>query len=139
MRVYFATTMYPNDADGFRGVFMRNVLAALARVPELDLTAWTPPGDLPRGVRTATTAPEREWLAKLLNDGGISHLIRAGGVRGMVAPITLLRHLRAGYRRHPDVDLYHINWLQTALPLPDRSEERRLGQEGGSTCKYRWG
>src|SRR3546814_4267218 len=82
MRVYFATTMYPNDADGFRGVFMRNVLAALARVPELDLTAWTPPGDLPRGVRTATTAPEREWLAKLLNDGGISHLIRAGGVRG---------------------------------------------------------
>src|SRR3546814_3694855 len=37
----------------------------------------------------------------------------------MVAPITLLRHLRAGYRRHPDVDLYHINWLQTALPLPD--------------------
>src|SRR3546814_12974066 len=36
----------------------------------------------------------------------------------MVAPITLLRHLRAGYRRHPDVDLYHINWLQTALPLP---------------------
>src|SRR3546814_525260 len=119
MRVYFATTMYPNDADGFRGVFMRNVLAALARVPELDLTAWTPPGDLPRGVRTATTAPPRRSSDLLLNDGGISHLIRAGGVRGMVAPITLLRHLRAGYRRHPDVDLYHINWLQTALPLPD--------------------
>src|SRR3546814_11388338 len=108
MRVYFATTMYPNDADGFRGVFMRNVLAALARVPELDLTAWTPPGDLPRGVRTATTAPEREWLAKLLNDGGISHLIRAGGVRGMVAPITL------------------------------RSEERRVGKECVSTCRSRW-
>src|SRR3546814_11255971 len=98
---------------------MPHVLSAVARVPELDLTSWTPPGDWPRGVLTATTAPERGWLAKLLNDGGISHLIRAGGVRGMVAPITLLRHLRAGYRRHPDVDLYHINWLQTALPLPD--------------------
>src|SRR3546814_19017676 len=79
----------------------------------------------PRSTRTDTLFPyttlcrSREWRAKLLNDGGISHLIRAGGVRGMVAPITLLRHLRAGYRRHPDVDLYHINWLQTALPLPD--------------------
>src|SRR3546814_13143754 len=79
----------------------------------------------PRSTRTDTLFPyttlcrSREWLAKLLNDRGIPHLIRAGGVRGMVAPITLLRHLRAGYRRHPDVDLYPINWLQTELPLPD--------------------
>src|SRR3546814_20414870 len=85
-------------------------------------------------LRTATTAPEREWLAKLLNDGGISHLIRAGGVRGMVAPITLLRHLRAGYRRHPDVDLYHINWLQTALPLPDDGKPVQIGR---ASCRER--
>src|SRR3546814_11207641 len=117
MRVYFATTMYPNDADGFRGVFMRNVLAALERVPALDLTAWTPPGDLPRGVRPATTAPQLEWLAKLLNDAESSHFIRAGRVRGRVAPISLLHHLRAGYRTHTDLAPNHLHWQHTPAPL----------------------
>lgn len=118
IRVYFATTMYPSDADGFRGVFMRNVLAALARRQDLRIEAWTPPGELPAGVRQAASTAEHRWLGWLLDQGGISHVIRSGGLRGLLAPLTLLRLLRAGYRRAADVDLYHINWLQTALPLP---------------------
>src|SRR3546814_19279117 len=93
MRVYFATTMYPNDADGFRGVFMRNLLAALARVPELDLTSWTPPGDLPRGVRPATTSPATEWLAKLPTAMGTSTLSPAHGCTSTVTHSILLRSL----------------------------------------------
>src|SRR3546814_4265729 len=32
---------------------------------------------------------------------------------------TLFPYTTLVRSRHPDVDLYHINWLQTALPLPD--------------------
>jgi glycosyltransferase involved in cell wall biosynthesis len=36
----------------------------------------------------------------------------------LLAPISLLLLLAAGYRRFPDTDIYHVNWLQSALPLP---------------------
>lgn len=118
MRIYFAATMYPRDAADFRGVFIRQMVHALARLPSVELVAWTPPGDLPGNARAATTPAESSWLRELLRRGGISHLMRSGGVRALFAPLTLLRMLAAGYGRHPDVDIYHINWLQTALPLP---------------------
>lgn len=110
--------MYPKDGADFRAVFMRQMIHALARLPSVELVAWTPPGDLPENVRAATTPAESSWLRELLRRGGISHLMRSGGIRALLAPLTLLRMLAAGYRRHPDVDIYHINWLQTALPLP---------------------
>jgi hypothetical protein len=50
--------------------------------------------------------------------GGISHLIRQGGAKAILAPIRLLRMIGAAYRRSSDVDIYHINWLQCAIPLP---------------------
>jgi glycosyltransferase involved in cell wall biosynthesis len=50
--------------------------------------------------------------------GGISHLIRQGGVGAIFAPIKLLRMIGTAYRRSSDVDVYHINWLQCAIPLP---------------------
>lgn len=118
MRIYFAATMYPKDAADFRGVFIRQMVHALARLPSVELVAWTPPGDLPGNAIAATTPGESAWLRELLRLGGISHLMRNGGFRAWLAPLTLLRMLAAGYRRHPNVDLYHINWLQTALPLP---------------------
>jgi glycosyltransferase involved in cell wall biosynthesis len=49
---------------------------------------------------------------------GISHIMRSGGVRALLAPIELVRMIRACYRRNRAVDVYHINWLQCALPLP---------------------
>lgn len=118
MRIYFAATMYPRDAADFRGVFIRQMIHALSRLPAVELVAWTPPGDLPSNAVAATTPTEASWLRELLRRGGISHLMRSGGPRALLASITLLRMLAAGYRRHRDVDIYHLNWLQTALPLP---------------------
>lgn len=118
LRIYFVATMYPRDATDFRGVFIRQMAYALAALPDIRLTAWTPPGALPAGTVVATTEADARWLQRLLEVGGISHLMRSGGLRALLAPVKLLRMLAAGYRRHDDVDVYHINWLQAALPLP---------------------
>lgn len=50
--------------------------------------------------------------------GGISHLMRSGGVRALPTPVKLLWLIAAAYRRHKAVDIYHVNWLQCAIPLP---------------------
>lgn len=122
MHIYFLATMYPKDAFDFRGVFIRHMVYSLARLPSMQLLAWTPPGALPENVTLATTTSESEWLGHLLQQGGISHLMRSGGIRALTSPLKLLRMLAAAYRRHPEVDLYHINWLQTALPLPNNGK-----------------
>jgi glycosyltransferase involved in cell wall biosynthesis len=119
MRVYFSATMYPRNASDYRGVFMRYMVDGIARVPGLELTVWSPPGDLPVHVEKAATQAESDWLAALLQRGGISHVMRSGGIAALLAPLKLLRMLGAGYRRHPSTDIYHINWLQSALPLPN--------------------
>jgi glycosyltransferase involved in cell wall biosynthesis len=50
--------------------------------------------------------------------GGVAHLMRQKGVRALTAPWVLLSMLRRLYRRTEGIDLYHVNWLQNALPLP---------------------
>lgn len=119
MKVLLTSTMYPRDAAGWRGVFVRNMVFGLARTPGITLGVWAPPGELPEGVVKATTPDDSKWLGKLVDMGGISHMMRSGGVRALLSPIHLLRLLAAAYRRQRDVDIYHINWLQSALPLPD--------------------
>ncbi len=79
---------------------------------------WAPPGELPPGVTYAATTNERTWLSGLMEAGGISHLMRQRGWRAPFAPIRLLRMLYRCYCRETEADLYHINWLQSALPLP---------------------
>lgn len=118
MRVFFVSTMYPQDKAGWRGVFIRNMAFALGRVPSLALSIWAPPGELPPGARAATTTEESSWLGDLVDRGGISHMMRSGGWTALLAPLKLVRFLAAAYRREPQVDIYHINWLQSALPLP---------------------
>jgi len=118
MRILLISTSYPRDSLDWRGVFMRHLVAALARVPGLQLSVWTPPGELPEMATSVTTSAEAGWLAQLMAAGGISHLMRSGGGRAILAPIKLLQMIGAVYRRHLDVDIYHVNWLQCALPLP---------------------
>ena len=48
--------------------------------------------------------------------------MRSGGVRAKLAPLKLLNMIGAIYRRHSEVDIYHVNWLQCALPLPDNGK-----------------
>ncbi|HKU17792.1 MAG TPA: glycosyltransferase family 4 protein [Candidatus Saccharimonadales bacterium] len=118
MRIFLLSTSYPKDATDWRGVFIRHLVDGLTRSGDLHLTVWAPPGELPPAAAFAATPSESAWLAKLMAAGGISHLIRQGGAKALLTPITLLRMIGSAYRRSPDVDLYHVNWLQCALPLP---------------------
>jgi glycosyltransferase involved in cell wall biosynthesis len=117
MDLHFSTTMYPRDAGDFRGVFMRQALFALARAPGVRVVAFTPPGELPPGVEQVATASDSAWLGRLIAAGGISHAMRSGGPGALLAPARLLSMLGRGFRRHR-VDAYHVNWLQSAIPLP---------------------
>jgi glycosyltransferase involved in cell wall biosynthesis len=117
MRVLLLSTSYPHDIGDWRGIFIRHLTDALARTPGIQLSVWAPPGELPNNVVSATTADEAEWLDGLMKSGGISHLIRLKGLQAATSPIKLLRMLNAAYQRHTAVDVYHINWLQCALPL----------------------
>ena len=122
MRILFLSTSYPKDATDWRGVFIRHLMDGLTRSGELHLTVWAPPGKLPSAVIFAPTPSESAWLDKLMCAGGISHLIRQGGAKGILAPIKLLRMIGTAYRRSPDVDIYHVNWLQCAIPLPSNGK-----------------
>lgn len=116
--VLMVSTSYPADLQDWRGLFMRHLADALGRDPAIDLTLWAPLGEAGPGVRFDVTDTEREWLAGLMQFGGIAHLVRRGGVRGLGAALQLLRSLRGVYRRNANVDVFHVNWLQNALPLP---------------------
>jgi hypothetical protein len=118
MQVLFVSTSYPRDSADWRGVFMRHLAGALARAEDVSLRVWAPPGDIALEARRVTTSEEDQWLARLMAEGGIAHLMRSGGSSAVIRPVQLLRMLRKAYRREQDANVYHINWLQTALPLP---------------------
>jgi glycosyltransferase involved in cell wall biosynthesis len=122
LRILFLSTSYPQDASDWRGVFMAHISAALARQPAIRLIQWAPPGQMDPRVESGTTSTDAAWLSRLMRQGGISHRLRANPISGTLAAIQLLHRLRSAYRRHTDVDLYHINWLQPALPLPDNGK-----------------
>lgn len=112
------STSFPRDALDWRGIFMRHLVMALAINTRLSVTLWAPAGELPASVADATNPQEARWLRQLMDAGGISHLMRQGGLSGLRAPLVLLRMLADAYRRQRHVDVYHVNWLQCALPLP---------------------
>lgn len=116
-RMLFVATSYPQDAQDWRGTFMRQVAFALARRPDLALDLWVPPGERPPETRSAATPDDDRWLGRLMRDGGIAHRIRSRGPAALPVVLGLLRRLRAAYRRS-DCDAYFVNWLQCALPLP---------------------
>lgn len=118
LRVLLVSTSYPADATDWRGVFMRHLVAALARQRAIQLAVWAPPGELPTTATSIATSQETAWLKRLMTAGGISHLMRSGGLRTLFTPVKLLRMIANAYRRHSAVDVYHVNWLQCALPLP---------------------
>ena len=116
--VLMISTSYPASLSDWRGLFMRHLTDALARRSELRLRLWAPPGDAPDNVACAADGNERRWLSELMASGGIAHLMRRGGLRGLTAPLKLLSMLHAAYRGNSSASLYHVNWLQNALPLP---------------------
>lgn len=121
LRILMVATSYPADLNDWRGLFIRHMVGGLARRDDLKLDLWAPPGQLPEHTSYAASDGEARWLERLMQDGGVAHQMRTGGLRGLLAPIQLLRKLRAMYRRVNAVDVYHVNWLQNALVLPRNS------------------
>ncbi len=122
MRVLMLSTSYPRDLSDWRGLFMRHLADALARSPAILLSLWAPPGEAAAEVVPVAMPEEAAWLSRLMAAGGVAHLMRSGGIKAVSAPLELLKFLSAVYRRQQDVDVYHINWLQCAIPLPARGK-----------------
>lgn len=121
MKVLLTATSYPSTESDWKGLFIREQVAAIARRPDIELATWTPPGPLPANVSRATFADDESWLDQLMGRGGIAHLLRRRPVRGVLSGIELVhRHRRACKRSN--VDLYHVNWLQNAIGLPRDSK-----------------
>jgi hypothetical protein len=118
IRVMFVSTSYPRDASDWRGIFMSHISSALARDNRVRLIQWAPTGQVDARVENATTPAESVWLAKLMQRGGISHWLRSSLASGALGAAKLLGLLRSAYMRRGDIDIYHVNWLQCALPLP---------------------
>jgi len=115
--ILLTSTSYPADELDWRGVFMRHMVTALARRDDLALSVWAPPGPMPASVAHATTERESRDLANLMAAGGVAHLLRQHPVRGVAAATRIIRGLARCYRQSK-CDVYHVNWLQCALPLP---------------------
>lgn len=112
------STSYPADLGDWKGLFIRHLADALARRADIALRLWAPPGELHAAITPAATARESDWLRRLMRSGGIAHQLRTSKAKAAISTVALLRHLRNAYRRHADVDVYHVNWLQNALPVP---------------------
>lgn len=116
LNVLMTSTSYPENAQDWRGRFIANLAAGLARREGIKLSLWAPPGELPAQATSTTTAEEAVWLQQLTRNGGIAHLLRQDRARAAGTAIGLLKRLHSVYRRLP-IDVAHVNWLQNALPL----------------------
>jgi glycosyltransferase involved in cell wall biosynthesis len=118
IKTLFVVTSYPANLQDWRGLFIRHLADALARRADLTVSLLAPPGESHARITSTTTASEAAWLNDLMQKGGIAHALHQGGLAAIITPMRLLYLLRTNYRRQQDVDIYHINWLQNALPLP---------------------
>lgn len=116
--VLMVSTSYPASLEDWRGLFIRHLVDAMARRQDIRLRLWAPPGEVAAGVESDPTIAEAHWLARLMHQGGIAHLLRTTPVRGALSAARLLRLLSRVYRRNAGSQVLHLNWLQCALPLP---------------------
>lgn len=116
LNVLMSSTSYPESPQDWRGRFIANLAAALARRDDVTLSLWAPPGELSADVTAATTPSDALWLGRLSQQGGIAHLLRTRRALAAGTILALLMRLGRAYRRQP-ADVAHVNWLQNALPL----------------------
>jgi glycosyltransferase involved in cell wall biosynthesis len=118
IRVLMTSTSYPASLADWRGLFIRHLADALSRRDDLQVALWAPPGDAHPDIDRVTSTAEDAWFASLMRAGGIAHLLRTHKIRALAECLTLLRRLHSVFARQV-ADVYHINWLQNALPLPN--------------------
>lgn len=115
LRVLLVSTSYPADELDWRGRFIADMVMAISKKVDT-LFVWAPPGKLPSNAATPSSAQDKVWLAKLMAQGGIAHLLRTRPIQGLIIAVSLLRRL-AGVYRNEEMDVIHVNWLQNALAL----------------------
>lgn len=118
LQILMASTSWPHDPNDWRGRFIFDLQAALTQSGEVELSLWAPPGVAPNSGKIATTIAEAEWLKHMSARGGIAHLLRTNPLSGLLLAQGILKRLRAAALRATP-DIYHVNWLQLALGLPN--------------------
>jgi glycosyltransferase involved in cell wall biosynthesis len=119
--VLFTSTSYPANTKDWRGVFIAHLVEALAQHENVELSLWAPPGNYPAACQAMWTPAEQLFLTKLMAQGGIAHLLRRAPQRFLPAAWQLWQGLRRIYQQST-ADLFHINWLQNALPVPNNQK-----------------
>ena len=118
IKVMMLSTSYPADSLDWKGTFIRNMLEALANNGSVELSVWQPAGEIPLNVRECMSTSDSQWLARLLDSGGIAHQLRTSPVKGVISAAKLIGRMRQACLRETQTDLWHVNWLQNALAVP---------------------
>ena len=118
LAVLLATTSYPLDSADWKARFIYDLAAAVDRTGEVQVQLWGPPGHLPGDVSSANSRGDTAWLHQMAGEGGIAHLLRTRPATGLIQARGILARLREACARNR-ADIYHVNWLQLALGLPD--------------------
>ena len=116
LNVLMTSTSYPADAKDWRGRFIASMAESVGQRPEINLSLWAPPGELPTQVSKATTLSDMQWLASLSAQGGIAQVLRKRKLLAIGTVAQLMARMARVYRR-TSVNVVHVNWLQNALPL----------------------
>jgi len=117
-KVLMVATSYPRNAFDWQGLFIRKIADAIAADDDVALSLWAPDGPRHANIDYVCNAGDSRWLSSLSRQGGIAHLLRNKPLTGLSNGLGLLHRLSKTYQEHRDrVDLFHINWLQNALPL----------------------
>lgn len=118
LNILKVATSYPRLESDWQGVFIRNIANHLSSQVDVNLTLWCPNGPRAEAVGYACSSSDSAFLSELADSGGIAHLLRKNPVIGVYKAAQLLTRLRRLYvRQKPETDIFHINWLQNALPL----------------------
>jgi glycosyltransferase involved in cell wall biosynthesis len=133
--VLLTATSYPRSETDWQSLFIREMLAALARSEDTRVTYWGSPGPIPASVDYLGSESDSLFLQRLAAQGGIAHLLRANPISGFTRGFSLIRRMRRVLKQHHDTtDIFHLNWLQSALAIPG-SGKRALVTVLGSDYK----
>lgn len=120
VKILITASSYPKNHSDWRSVFIRHMASSLARREDIEVDLYAPPGELPPEVHSVVPASDSEWLARLMEMGGVAHLLRNHPFKGIYWGARLSSGLYHAYRRQQHSDLFHVNWLQCALFIPDK-------------------
>lgn len=117
IRILMSATSYPRSANDWQGLFIKKLVDALVE-RQFNIKLWAPNGPRPSGAEYICDESDQLWLEHLTSNGGIAHLLRNKPFNGIASGISLLRRLRKNYIKYQgSTDIFHINWLQNALPI----------------------